>query len=188
MSIDEQLKSKLTTVTDPVEYDALQAEIAQAEKAFTLQANQERAAAREAAESELAEKLKAHKSGLRKREKLLEALAAEDQTIFDALQELHARYLARYDAEIELHRLTTDLNFSARDLDEHPIEGRPLTVCNTDVHGLRSAYEGFELLVRQFNQAAGHLVDAAKKNIPGPEKVGLDWFNKGDGRYWPGKK
>jgi len=186
MSVDE-LKAKLTTVTDPDEYDRLSAEILAAEKAATLQANQERVAAREAAEAEHTEKLKAHKSGLRKREKLLEALAKEDQAIFDALQELHARYLSRYDGEIELHRLTTDLNFSARDLDEHPIEGRPITVCNTDVHGLRSAFDGFELLVRQFNQAAGHLVDAAKKNVPGPEKVGLDWFNKGDGRFWPKK-
>lgn len=186
MSTIEELQTKLATATTEAEYDAVMAELQAAEKAETLKRNQAAKAEREAAEVEAAKKLAAHKAGLRKREKLLEHLAAEDQAIFDDLQALHARYLQRYADEEKLNRLNIDLNFEARDLDQHPIELRRMTVVNLDVVGTRNGFVALEELVKQYNLTAGQILSAEQNRIPHPEKPELEWFARADGS-WPGK-
>ncbi|NMB69128.1 MAG: hypothetical protein GYA20_10250 [Chloroflexi bacterium] len=46
-------------------------------------------------------------------------------------------------------------------------------------------FEAIQTIITHFHLASCQIIDAKNNGIFSPEKSGIDWYGKGDGRFWP---
>lgn len=182
----QELRRQLDQVTDEAEYDRIQAQITAAEKQARLAANRLAAEARAKAEAEREAAIRAHQAGRAKLERERKEAAKEDEAIFADLAALYERVLARYHREVDLYVLADELNRTGAELSQPPVDRPGMRIVGVDISGL-SYFEAIEAVLMQYHMASGQIIDAESNGVPHPEKPGMDWYGRGDGRFWPKK-
>ena len=179
----QALRARLTEVTEEAEYDAILAQITQAEKQAQLAANRKAADDRAKAEAELKARLDDFQSNRLKIEKERKENAKEDADIFQSLQSLYERVIARYQREIDLYARADEVNRIAVELSQSPIDRPRMRICGIDIQGM-GQFEAILAILTQYHMASGQIIDAKKNGVPSPYKPEMEWYGKGDGRFW----
>lgn len=180
----QMLRARLAETTDEAEYDIIQARIVKAEKEAQLAANRKAAEDRAKADGERKVRLDEFRTGCLKIEKQRKDTAKEDEELFLSLQKLYERILARYQREVDLYVRTDELNRIGVELNQPAIDRSRMRICMIDVQGM-DQFEAVLAILTQYHLASGQIIDAKKNGVPSPEKPGMDWYGKGDGRFWP---
>lgn len=186
MTTIQELKDRLSVVTDSQEYDRIQAEIAHAEKEAVLAANKAAAEERARSAKELAARLRRFEAAKVELQKGRAEAAELDGQLFDDLANLYERLILRHRLEVSLYEKGDSLNTDAEALSQPQIDNPRMTCLGLDVHGL-GGYEAIGRILSQYNDSASQIADAKRIGKPAPTKPEMDWYSRGDGRYWPGK-
>ncbi|NMB68581.1 MAG: hypothetical protein GYA20_07445 [Chloroflexi bacterium] len=182
----QELRRQLDQVTDEAEFDLILSKIAAVEKQARLAQNRLNAEARAKAEAEREAAIRAHQAGRAKLERERKEAAKEDEAIFADLSALYDRILARHRREIDLYVLADELNRTGAELSQPPVDRPRMRICGVDTQGM-DRFEAIYAILTQYHLASCQIVDARKNGVPSPEKPGMDWYGRGDGRFWPKK-
>lgn len=178
-------KIQLATTTDGKTFDVLTKQIGELQKAISLGENQARQEAADKAAAERAAAVADYEADLAALAKLKADVVKDDEHLFADLADLHEEFEIRYRAGLQVVELENELQVAARNLGLPEVLPEPFTICGILVSQLRKE-DVLPAIFNQYNLATGQIADAKKNGQPGvPDRPALDWFAKGDGRYWP---
>lgn len=179
------LKEQLAEAADEKTYDALTKQIAAEQRTASVTAARDRQVVAAKAAAERAAAVAEYESDLAALAKLKADVVKDDEHLFADLVDLYEEFEVRYRAGLQVNELENELQAEARNLGLPEVPPEPLTICNLNVSKLRREAV-LPFVFTQFGLAVGQIKDAKRNGQEGvPDRPGIDWFHKGDGRYWP---